>query len=54
MVAENCSTGVPVTRPDFAADEAVVVRQLSAVVPPDQVLLTAGEQIERIAAGGAS
>lgn len=54
VVAENCSTGVPVTRPDIAADEAVVVRQLSAVTPPDQVLLTAGEHIERIAAGGAS
>jgi hypothetical protein len=54
VVAENCSTGSLAARSGVPADEVVVVRQLSGADAPDQVLLTAGEHIERIAAGGAS
>ena len=54
VVAENCSTGTLVSRPDLLADEVVVVRQLSAADAPDEVLLTIGEHVERIVAGGDS
>ena len=54
VVAENCSTGSLAARSGVPADEVVVVRPLSDASAPDQVLLTTGEHIERIAADGAS
>ena len=54
VVAENCSTGALAARSDILAEEVAVVRQLSGADAPDQVLLTTGEHIERIVAGGAS
>ncbi|MGH3253895.1 MAG: CHAT domain-containing protein [Streptosporangiaceae bacterium] len=54
IVAEGSSTGSLAPRFGSPAEEIVVVRPLSGTQAPDQLLLTTGEHIERVAAGGAS
>ena len=54
VIAETCSTGTLVARPGTAADEVVVVRQLSGVQAPAEILLTTGGHIHRVATDGGS
>jgi CHAT domain len=54
IVAETSSTGSLVARPGIAADEVVVVRQLSGTHAPAEILLTADGHIEQVATDGGS
>jgi hypothetical protein len=53
VVAETCSTGTLAIQSGTAADEVIVVRQLSPTRAPEQVLITTGDRVERIATGSA-
>jgi len=54
IIAETCSTGSLVARLGTAADEVVVVRQLSGARAPAEILLTADGRIEQLATDGGS
>jgi CHAT domain len=53
VVAQGRSMDTLTVLPDTLADEVVVVRPLSAMQPPDQILLSLGGRLDRVAVGEA-